>query len=99
MEEKEKCSIFNAKKKIKVSMVVDFPADFPLYLSKFMFISYYLNMCSPKKIKKINKRVVPNKVCMLEKIQGKNKRACMFFRYLVPKRTLLLLNHINYYQV
>ena len=42
-------------------MVVDFPADFPLYLSKFMFISYYLNMCSPKKFKKINKRAVPNK--------------------------------------
>ena len=60
MEEKEKSSIFNAKK-IKMSMVVDFPADFPLYLSKFMFISYYLNMCSPKKFKKINKRAVPNK--------------------------------------
>ena len=44
-----------------MSMVVDFPADFPLYLSKFMFISYYLNMCSPKKFKKINKRAVPNK--------------------------------------
>ena len=56
MEEKEKSSIFNAKK-IKMTMIV----DFPLYLSKFMFISYYLNMCSPKKFKKINKRAVPNK--------------------------------------
>ena len=64
-----KKNIFNAKK-VKMSMVVDFPADFPLYLSKFMFISYYLNMCSPKNFKKINIRAVPNKSVQA----GKNPR-------------------------
>ena len=36
---KRKNLVFLMQKKIKMSMVVDFPADFPLYLGKFMFIS------------------------------------------------------------